>query len=349
MDESRLAALDSSLSSEHGNIDGMLVIRNGHIVYEKSYQRDYDALYEGRDQTPGPYNYYNPEWHPYYQRGELHTMQSVTKSVTSALIGIAIGRGEIASVEVPVLDYLGDYDVANLDDWKRALTLKDLLTMRAGIEWDEDSVPYTDPDNTCAAMEASDDWIQFVVERPMSHQPGTVFQYNSGASQLLSLILKKSTGKFVDEYAEEHLFGPLGIRGYFWKKTPKGFPDTEGGLYLTARDLAKFGYLYLKDGVWDQMRLLPEGWVAASVNRSVEDTGWRRRGYGYQWWLTPWGSEPKAYAYTGIGYGGQHLLVVPEYDLIAVFTGWNIYETPSLNLTFSLRSVLEAVKATGEN
>jgi CubicO group peptidase (beta-lactamase class C family) len=127
MDGGRLSALDNSLSSEHGNIDGMLVIKNGHIVYERHYERDYDALFEGRDQAPGIYNYYDQEWHPYYQRGELHTMQSITKSITSALIGIAIGRGEIAGLEVAVQDYLEDYDVSNLDDWKRAMTLKPLV------------------------------------------------------------------------------------------------------------------------------------------------------------------------------------------------------------------------------
>ncbi len=343
MDEARLADLDSSLSTEHGNIDGMLIIRNGRIIYEKQYERDYDTYYNESEQTPGIYNYYDPEWHPYYQRGELHTMQSVTKSVTSALIGIAVERGEIAGVDVPVLDFLEDYEVTNLDDWKSSMTLENLLTMRAGIEWDEDSVPYTDPGNSCAGMEESDDWIQFVAEQPMSHQPGTVFNYNSGASQLLSLIIKKSTGKYVDEYAEEYLFGPLGIPSYFWKKTPKGFPDTEGGLYLTARNLAKFGYLYLTDGVWDGARILPEGWVRASVERSVEDTGWGGVGYGYQWWLVPWGAGPTSYAYTCLGYGGQRLLVVPEYNLIAVFTGWNIYEIPSLDASFALNSVIDAI------
>jgi CubicO group peptidase (beta-lactamase class C family) len=108
MDAARLAALDSSLADDHGNIDGMLVIRNGRVVYERLYPRDYNAMNEGRGQAPGLYNYYDPEWHPYYQRGELHTVQSVTKSVTSALIGIAIGRGEIAGLHVPVLEEVHD-------------------------------------------------------------------------------------------------------------------------------------------------------------------------------------------------------------------------------------------------
>ena len=345
MDPASLSLLDRSLADERGNIDGMLVIRNGRIVYEKQYRRDYDDLNEGQGQAPGMYNYHDPEWHPLYQRGELHTMQSVTKSVTSALIGIAIGRGEIAGPHVPVIDFLDDYEIANLDQWKRSMTLQDLLTMRAGIAWDEDSVPYTDPENSCAGMENSDDWIQFVVERPMALQPGTEFLYNSGASQLLSLIIKKSTGTHVDEYAEEHLFRPLGITSYYWKTTPTGFPDTEGGLYLTARDLAKIGYLYLLDGVWGQERVLPEGWVGASVERRVEDTGWIGMGYGYQWWLVPWGPGSDSYAYAAIGYGGQRLFVVPELDLVAVFTGWNIDDIPALDPRFALDAVLGAVSS----
>jgi CubicO group peptidase (beta-lactamase class C family) len=192
-------------------------------------------------------------------------------------------------------------------------------------------------------MEKSDDWIRFVIDQPMSHQPGTVFVYNSGASELLAMIIKQATGQHVDAYAQEHLFGPLGITEYFWKKTPTGFPDTEGGLYLTAGDLAKIGYLYLKDGVWDQKRVLPEGWVAASVERSVDDTGWLGMGYGYQWWLVPWGSTDGSFAFAAIGYGGQRLFVVPELDLIAVFTGWNILDFPALDPRFALDAVLEAV------
>ena len=339
----RLDEFGSSLVDEHGNIDDMLVIRNGRVVYERHYERDYEHMNEGTGQPPGIYNYHDPEWHPYYQGTDLHTMQSVTKSVTSALIGIAIRRGEIASVDVPVMDFLGGYDIANLDQWKRAMTLRDLLTMRAGIAWDEDTVPYTDPENSCAAMENSDDWIQFVIDQPMADEPGTVFVYNSGASELLALIIKKATGQHVDEYAEEHLFGPLGITSYYWKKTPTGFPDTEGGLYLTPRDLAKIGYLYLMRGVWEGETVLSEGWVAASLERWVRDTGWLGMGYGFQWWLVPWGRGNQSLAWAGIGYGGQRLLVVPELNLIAVFTGWNISDLPALDPRFALDGVAGAV------
>ncbi len=343
MDGERLATLGDGLAEGHGNIDDMLVIRNGHVVYERHYERDYTHMNDGTGQAPGLYNYYDPQWHPYSEGSDLHTMQSVTKSVASALIGIAIGRGEISSVDAKVVDFLEGYEIANLDEWKRAMTLRDLLTMRAGIAWDEDTVPYTDPENSCAAMEQSDDWIQFVIDRPMSHEPGAVFVYNSGASELLALIIRHSTGKHVDEYAEEHLFRPLGITDYFWKRTPTGFPDTEGGLYLTPRDLAKIGYLYLMDGVWEGERVLPEGWVSASVERWVDDSGWLGMGYGFQWWLLPWGTGDESSAWAAIGYGGQRLLVVPELSLIAVFTGWNISDVPALDPRFALDTVLEAV------
>ncbi len=347
MSADRLAALDAELANNRHNIDGMLVIRNGRIVYEKHYSRDYRARWEAMaGQEAGIYNYFDPEWHPYYHGTDLHTMQSVTKSVTSALIGIAVGRGEIKGVDVPVLEYLGDYQVTDGNPWKKAMTLRDLLTMRSGIQWDESTVPYTDPANSCAAMEKSSDWVQFVVDQPMAHEPGTVFNYNSGASHLLSLIIKKATGKYADAYAEELLFGPLGIDSHYWKKTPKGFPDTEGGLYLTPRSLAKVGYLYAMDGVWEGARILPEGWVQASVTPISRDIGERKLGYGYQWWLAPWGPARDRYAYACRGYGGQLLFVVPEHDLIAVFTGWNIYpDTPSLDADFVLGSVVDAIGA----
>jgi CubicO group peptidase (beta-lactamase class C family) len=346
MDSAPLAALDEEFASgKHGYVDGILVIRRGYVVWEKSYRHDYDRLFVGKDASRGPYNYYDPDWHPYYQRGELHTLQSVTKSVTSALIGIAIRRGEIPGVEVKALPYFEGYEMANRDPRKAEITLRHLLTMTAGFLWDETTIAYTDPRNSCALMEASEDWIQFVLDQPMAQDPGQGFVYNSGVSQLLSFILKRATGKEADDYAAEQLFQPLGIESHYWKRTPKGLADTEGGLYLTARDLAKIGYLYLKDGVWEGRRLLPEGWVAASTAPSVEaaPSGSGRR-YGYQWWLLPRDGKPGVYAYAALGYGGQRLLVVPEHDLIAVFTGWNIYDLPGLDPRLALDRLLRSIE-----
>jgi CubicO group peptidase (beta-lactamase class C family) len=330
----------------HGYVDGMLVVRHGAVVFERTFPRDYDAPFASApDRTRGPYNYYDPDWHPYYRRGPLHTMQSVTKSVTSALVGIALRRGEIASVEAPVLDFFAGYRMPREPRWRR-MRLRDLLTMTAGIAWDEEKVPYTDPANDCAQMEKSADWVRFVLDKPMAAEPGRVFVYNSGATQLLSQVLRLATGQHADAYAARHLFGPLGIRDFHWKRTPSGHPDTEGGLYLAPRDLARLGLLYARDGLWEGRRLLPPGWVEAStapLARTAADANALR--YGYQWWVLPDPEAAGGRRYAALGYGGQRLLVVPALDLVAVFTGWNIYDKPALSPALALRRVLEAVEA----
>ncbi len=341
MDAAVLQALDAELSSwKHGYVDGLLVIRHGRVVFEKTYRHDYARLFEtAPDRVPGPYNYYDPAWYPFEHGSDLHTMQSVSKSVTSALLGIAIRRGEIPGVDAKVLQYFAGYRIAP-DPRRDRWTLARFLTMTAGIRWDESTVPYTDPANSCARMEASRDWVQFVLDQPMAAEPGSTFVYSSGVTELLAQIIRKATGKHADAYAAEHLFGPLGISRFYWKHTPSGHPDTEGGLYLRPRDLAKIGYLYLKDGVWEGTRVLPEGWVRASTSGQVDSSaGMAGTKYGYQWWVLP-AATP---AYAGIGYGGQLLVVVPSLDLIVVLTGWNIYDKPALTAEFARDRVVEAV------
>jgi len=342
VDAAALEALHQDLASgKHGYVDGMLVIRNGRIVFEKSYIHDYDRLFEGKGER-GPYNYYDPDWHPYYRRGPFHTMQSVSKSVTSALIGIAKHNKAPLDLDAAVLPLFEGFRTRGNDSRWGALTLRHLLTMTSGIEWDETTVEYTDPKNSCAAMEGSENWVQFVLDQKMAAEPGKGFVYNSGVTELLGQILKNATGKDPDAYAGKHLFGPLGIEGWYWKKTPAGLSDTEGGLYLTARDLAKIGYLYLKDGVWEGKRILPEGWVSESTSPAV--VAGRERQYGFQWWLLPYQGSKSAWAAAALGYGGQFLFVVPEYDLVAVFTGWNIYGEPSLAAQFALERVIDSVR-----
>lgn len=350
IDITLLSELDTKIANgEFGYIDDFIVIRNGYLVYEKFYSNDYVKINEGKDDSDWMYNYFNPDWHPFYKGTKLHTLQSVTKSMTSANIGIAIGRGEIPGVEVKIADLFEDEAIENVDDWKKQMTLEDVLTMRAGIDWDE-TLPYTDPNNTCTQLEASRDWFRFVIDRPMEAEPGTHFEYNSGASLLLSAVIKKSTGEYIDKYAEKYLFGPLGISDYHWKITPTGLPDTEGGLYLEPCDLAKVGYLYMHDGVWDGRRILPEGWVEATVTPHVADVAPEvlevNTAYGYQWWLLPYTPESKEYVYACLGYGGQYLLVSPKYNLIAVFNGWNIYEKPRLPLNVFFDFVVKAITDT---
>jgi CubicO group peptidase (beta-lactamase class C family) len=344
LDSAPLEAFDRDLASgKYGYVDSMLVIRHGKVVYEKTYDRsaDYLRLFAGKG-APGIYNYYDPGWHPFYKGTKLHTMQSVSKSVTSALVGIAIGEGKLPGVDAKAMPYHADFRIAS-DPRRDRMTLADILTMRTGIRWDEESTEYTDPRNNCAVMEGKEDWVRYVLEQPMADDPGKVFVYNSGATELLSYLIRKATGQQADDYAKEHLFAPLGIE-YFWKRTPMGLADTEGGLYLTPRDLAKIGLLYLHDGVWDGRRLLPEGWAAAST-KAHTTTSEKGYDYGYQWWVMPGGDGLTHSGYNAWGYGGQHLLVVPDLDLIAVFTGWNIYDKPELDPRAALQRVLAAVPA----
>jgi CubicO group peptidase (beta-lactamase class C family) len=271
-------------------------------------------------------------------------MQSVSKSVTSALVGIALRRGEIKGTEVKVAPLLEGFRVSRDEGWSE-LSVRDLLTMTSGIQWDESTVAYTDPRNSCAAMEASRDWVQYVLDQPMIEEPGRLFNYNSGVTQLLAQVLRKATGRLPDEYAAEHLFRPLGIKEFYWKRTPTGLADAEGGLYLTARDLARIGELYLRDGVWEGKRILPEGWVAKSTQpwKPVSLEPGSQRDYGYQWWSVPYGTERKR-AFGAIGYGGQLLVVLPEHDLVAVLTGWNIYDKRPPSANFLVERVRSAIR-----
>ncbi len=330
IEEARLEALDADIASgKYPLVDSLLVIRCGEIVYERKYSHDYGKIYwkEAHEKGPlnahltGPYNYFDPSWHPYYRGTDEHSMQSVSKTVTSVTLGIAITRKDFtAGLDTPVLKYFDPSKVANVDERKRHMTIRDVLTMSTGLDWAEE-VAYDDPKNAASLMEATDDWVQFVIDRPMAHEPGTVFAYSSGATELLAHIFKKQTGQDIEKYAKKYLFAPLGIDRYYWKRTPMGVVDTEGGLYLRAEDLGKIGYLYLHNGIWAGKQVVSADWVKQSVTPSI-DAGnkWK---YGFQWWLWPHG-DPQRLAFAGRGFGGQSVQVVPEENLILVVTGWNI-------------------------
>ncbi len=312
-------------------LDTLLVLRCSSLAYERHYTHDYAKIYakEAREVGPlnpyltGPYNYFDPTWHPYWHGGPAHTMQSVTKSVTSATMGAAILRGDFkASLDTPVLHWFDTARVKHVDARKRRLTLRHLLTMTSGLDWNED-LPYADPKNAAALMEATRDWVAFVIDRPMAYEPGTHFAYSSGVSELLAYIFRKETGRDLEDYARNHLFEPLGIHEYHWKRSPLGEVDSEGGLFLPAYALAKIGELYLNLGLWNGERLLGEDWVRDSVTPR-SDPGDRYR-YGYQWWLAPYGDGSR-YAWAGFGFGGQYVFVMPEDGVIAVTMAWNILD-----------------------
>ena len=356
LDANVLASFDADIGDgRYGYVDSMLVIRHGKVAYERYYRHDYKSIYSEEAKTPGPlvvndptgpYNYFNSWWHPYYRDSTLHSMQSVTKSVVSVVIGIAVGRNEFPDLYTPVLSFFEPDEVANVDDRKRRMTIRHLLTMSTGLDWNED-LPYTDPKNTFVIMAPSKDWVQYTIDRPMAENPGEAYQYNSGATLILGQLFRKATGIDLEEYAVKHLFAPLGIDKYFWKRTPSGLVDTQEGLYVAPRDIAKIAYLFLKRGQWDGEQIVSEEWVRASIEPSLSVTDDHSIQYGYKWWLYHYeyhGEDRVAFA--GVGFGGQLPIVLPELDIVLVFTEWNIHANrPSLGTQDAIERVLKAVKA----
>jgi CubicO group peptidase (beta-lactamase class C family) len=350
-----LDSIDAEITAgRYGNINRMLVIRRGQIVMDKTYPRDYDLIYgdsaraasslnNSKDPT-GPFNYFNPWWHPTYRRSTLHTLQSVSKTVASAIIGVAVTRGDFPALDTTILTYWDTSAVANLDDRKRRITIRHLLTMTGGFDWNE-SVPYGDPRNTAGPLEASPDWVKFTIDRPMMREPGTEFNYSSGESALLAHIFFRATGVDMEEYAARHLFAPLGITDWHWKRTPSGTIDTEGGLYLEARDLAKIWQLWLQAGQWNGATIVAERWVRESVTPRVATS--TRAGaprYGYKWWLYSNPVQPNALIWAGSGFGGQFPMAFPDHDMVVVFNAWNIRGSQYLPLRTMQERLIRAVQ-----
>ncbi len=308
------------LDGDYGLIDQLLVVRNGKLVFDQGYKQDYETIAAQYDTTYDQYNYDHPDWHPFYHGTNLHSLQSVTKSVTSLLLGIAMDEGLMPALDDPVMALFQGYGVDRTDSLKSTITLRNLLTMQSGIEWDEES--YDNDTNDCIMMETSDDWLSYVLQKPMDRVPGTQFEYNSGASVLLGKLVRLGTGQRIDAWAEEKLFGPLGITAYYWKETPKGEMDTEGGLYLSSQDLAKIGWLMIQKGNWQGNQVVSQEWVQQSFAPAVQFS--ESYGYGFQWWIPEHRTTEKR-IYAGNGYGGQFLMMVPEKELIVLFNGWNIH------------------------
>jgi CubicO group peptidase (beta-lactamase class C family) len=348
-----LASLDADIASgKYGNIDSVLILHHGEVAFDHTYAHDYRTIYADADkkfqtwshQDPGgPYDYFNPWWHPYLRNtGTLHTEQSVTKTVLSMVIGVATTRGEFPPLDTPVLKFFDESKVANVDQRKRHLTLRNLITMTVGMQWNDD-LPYNDPNNMATKMEESCDWVQTFIDQPMQEEPGTKFYYNDGAPQALGYIFRKATGQDIEEYASKYLFAPLGIANWYWKRTPKGTPDTEGGLYLDRHDLAKLMQLFQHDGMWEGHRIVGSDWVKASIAPQVTVSEKFGVKYGYLWWLYPYGKENAELSFGGSGYGGQIPVVLPAEDIVIVVNAWNIDNHKGLRAGEIISRVLAAV------
>ena len=280
----------------------------------------------------------------------IHTEQSVTKSVTSLVTGIAIARGDLRGVDQPLVELFTRYaPIANLDDRKQALTVRDVLTMRTGMDWNEDSYAGSPLEQL---NQLQTDWLRFVIDWQMREQPGTRWQYNSGGVIALGGAIGLAAGINTADYARAYLLRPIGITGDKWVRGyPDLLPHTGGGLYMSTRDLARVGYLVLRRGRWNGTQVVPEAWITESTRPLVTPTyrlGGRTSSYGYLWWLYALdGGQPDAtttdLVIAASGAQGQWLFVVPKYDLVvAINAGITSGSDPALDMLFG--TILPAMR-----
>lgn len=304
--------MDDILDGTFPGIDSVAIVRNNKLVhYWYDRGRELDQF---------------DNWIGNLDR-ERHVLHSTSKSFTSALIGIAIDQGHIASTQVKFLDLFSYADYDNWDPRKDDITLEDALTMRLGIEWDEWTLPYTDGNNDLVSLNSNNsDWAKALLDLPLMHSPGTVFAYNTAATNAIGQALENATGETMAQYANTYLFYPMQITDADWGTTPTGLPIGGSGLFLKTRDLAKFGQLYLDGGMWQGQQLISAAWIADSVvpHVDVRDFVSSSYGYGYQWWLDSlaYGTQPMEVWVTA-GYGGQYTFIVPGLELVVAFTGHN--------------------------
>lgn len=260
-------------------VRSVIIVRNGKLVFERYYH--------------------------FYNVDTTYLMNSTTKSIINVLTGIAIKDNLIeGGLKAKVLSFFPEFQFENLSDDKKMITIENILTMRTGLQWN-DSIDdfYDNPDP-----------IKFILDKPMDTTPGIEWNYNSGTPHILSAIIGKVSGKSTLQFAKEKLFDPLGIRVYNWQVDSKGIPFGGYGLYLTPKDLAKIGLLFLNKGMWNGTELLSEEWVKSSTD-SITSTYWPENGsYGYLWWINYFGG------YSSRGAHGQNMYVFPDKNLIIVFT-----------------------------
>jgi CubicO group peptidase (beta-lactamase class C family) len=286
MDSGKLQIADEFIQDRLPDAFSLLVVKNGYLVFEKYY------------------SWGSPE--------KIAAVHSVTKSVTSALVGIALEKGYLDSVDQKLIEFFPEYATEDLDPRIEKIRLKHILTMSAGFSWNDRGPVMRD-------WYTSADWAKFTIQLPLVTYPGDKFNYNSSISHLLSIILSRSTKTSTLNFAKQNLFEPIGISG-FWRQDPQGYYIGGFGLGLSARDLAKFGFLYLNNGYWNGQSIVPEQWVKKSTEQQIQAVRhpfYGTFGYGYHWWVK---QVDGCSSFRAWGRRGQYIAVVPELDLVVVVT-----------------------------
>lgn len=289
--------LDSAiiLASDHGFVDGLLIIRNGRIVAE--------AYYNG------------------FTAEMPHNIMSVSKSMLSAIAGLVLEGPYGLDPEDKMLDYFPEYNRAGLDPRKQDITIEHLLTMRMGIERES----YNNY-SVYAELYQSENWILSTIEYPLVSAPGEQMRYNTFITHLLSGVITEATGQATDKFARQHLFDPMGIDIDYWEKDPQGICFGGNSMHVTPREMAVLGLLYLQNGMLLGKQIIPEAWVEQSLSPSTDFShpnawgSWENYNYAYLWWLGQFSGYD---SFMGYGYGGQFVIVFPDLNLIVVSTAKN--------------------------
>jgi CubicO group peptidase (beta-lactamase class C family) len=290
---------------KEGNVHSVLVVRHGKLVFEHYFA----GTDENLGKQVGEVNF-GPE--------TRHDARSMTKSVTDLLVGIAIDRGWIKSIDASVFSFFPQYADLRTPE-KDRISLRHLLTMSSGLEWHEFDTPYTSDTNSEIAMDNAKDPYRYALEQPVVAPPGRLWNYNSGSTELLGAILRKATGKPLDQLARTLLFEPLGITDVEWYKYAQGNPSAAAGLRLRPRDLAKIGQLVLQRGAWNGKQVVSAGWIDASTTPQIQ--GFLVFFYGYQFWLGRSLVDKHVVDWAAAwGLGGQRVFIVPDLDLVVVVT-----------------------------
>lgn len=304
------------------NLHGVVIIRNGRLVLER--------YFEGDDYARG-----RPLGRVSFRPETLHDLRSVSKSIVGLLYGIALAAGKVPPPEALLLDSFPEYADLAGDPARRRWTIHHVLTMTMGTDWDELSVPYTDPTNSDIAMDMAPDRYRYILSQPVVMEPGSRWIYNGGATALLGRIIARSTGKSLHPFAREVLFDPLGIGPTEWFADQAGENIAASGLRMTPRDLAQIGQLMLNGGEWAGQQVVAADWLERSTTPIIGVDDFRR--YGYHWYLGDfaftvptgprWARSRLERFWSAMGNGGQRLFVLPGLKLAVAITAGN-YDTP---------------------
>jgi CubicO group peptidase (beta-lactamase class C family) len=302
MDSANLLIADEFIQNRLPDTFSLLVVKNSYLVFEKYYS--------------------------WGSADKYADVLSVTKSVTSALIGIALDKGYLKSVDQKLIEFFPKYINDELDSRKKDISLRHLLTMSAGFRWNEEGLSMSN-------WYSSSDWLKFTIQLPQENNPGDVFNYNSSISHLFSIILSKSTKTSTLDFAKRNLFEPLGIQSASWLVDPQGYYIGGFGLLLSARDLAKIGFLYLNNGYWKDQSIVSENWVKESIDQQIQAGShpiYGTFGYGYHWWVK---KVDGCSSFRAWGGRGQFIVVVPELDLVIAVTSKTAQPHPPTSIHYS--------------